>query len=72
MREGSENEGMKIDFADRRKAFFHEDARREVHIDLPKEDDTPGMHGKIEKYRYGTRDAAQNWMDACSKALEGM
>ena len=30
------------------------------------------MVGKLEKYLYGTRDAALNWAEACTKVLIGM
>ena len=69
---GEEKNGMKIDFIDIRKAFFHADARREVYVELPNQDASPGMCGKLKKSLYGTRDAAQNWMDAYIKALEDM
>ena len=56
-----DKEGMKLDFIDIRKAFFHADARREVYIELPMEDHEEGKCGKLRKSLYGTRDAAQNW-----------
>ena len=69
---GKRKEGMKLDFIDIRKAYFHADARREVYVELPKEDHTEGKCGKLRKSLYGTRDAAQNWMDAYIKAMEEM
>ena len=63
---------MKLDFNDIRKAFFHADARREVYIELPMEDQEEGKCGKLRKSLYGTRDAAQNWMEAYIKAMEDM
>lgn len=33
-----ENRGMKLEFIDVRRAYFHASARREVHIKLPDED----------------------------------
>ena len=53
--------GMKLDFIDIRRAYFHSKARREVYVQLPAEDYTEGMCGKFIKAMYGTRDAAQNW-----------
>jgi hypothetical protein len=70
--EGAREHGMKLDFIDIRKAFFHADARREVYVELSKEDHTDGKCGKLKKSLYGTRDAAQNWMDAYTKAMEDM
>ena len=60
---------MKLDFIDIRKAFFHADARREVYVELPNEDYSEEKCGKLKKALYGTRDAAQNWMDAYIKAM---
>jgi len=52
---------MKIDFIDVRRAYFHAQARRPVYVELPPEDEKPGMCGRLNKSMYGTRDAAQNW-----------
>ena len=70
--EGNRQHGMKLDFIDIRKAFFQADARREVYIELPMEDYEQGKCGKLNKCLYGTRDAAQNWMDAYTRAMEEM
>jgi hypothetical protein len=53
--------GMKIDFIDIRRAYFHAKARRQVFVKLPPEDDEEGMCGELGKSMYGTRDASQNW-----------
>ena len=53
--------GMKMDFIDVRRAYFHANARRRVFVKLPQEDACEGMCGLLEKSMYGTRDAAQNW-----------
>ena len=58
---GHGKNGMKIDFVDIRRAYFHADARREVYVELPAEDEEEGMCGQLSKSMYGTRDAAQNW-----------
>ena len=63
---------MKIDFIDIREAFFHADARREVYVELSKEDHTDGKCNKLKKSLYGTRDAAPNWMDAYINAMENI
>jgi hypothetical protein len=51
----------KLDFIDVRRAFFHAPCRREVYVDLPAEDNGPGMCGELVMAMYGTRDAPQNW-----------
>ena len=56
---GKEQEGMKLEFIDIRRAFFHAMARRKVFVDLPEEDAQEGMCGRLNKSMYGTRDAAQ-------------
>ena len=38
-------EGMKIDFIDVRRACFYAPAVRKVYVELPAEDDTPGYVG---------------------------
>ena len=58
---GCKERGMKLDFIDIRRAYFHAKARRDVFIKLPEEDAEEGMCGKLLKALYGTRDAAQNW-----------
>ena len=45
------------------------DFRREVCVELPTEDATPGMCGKLVKAMYGTRDAPQNWEIECGEFI---
>ena len=52
---------MKIDFVDVSRAFFQADTNRKVFVQLPAEDDEPGMCGGLKQSMYGTREAAQNW-----------
>ena len=52
--------GMKIDFIDIKRAYFHAKARRKVYVKLPDEDYDEGKCGLMNKSMYGTRDAAQN------------
>ena len=58
---GSRRGGMKLDFIDVRRAYFHAKARRRVYVRLPAEDAEPGMCGLLGKAMYGTQDAAQCW-----------
>jgi len=58
---GQRANGMKLDFIDIRRAYFHALARRKVYVKLCKEDYEVGMCGRLNKAMYGTRDAAQNW-----------
>ena len=60
-RDGNREGGMKIDFVDVRRAYFHAKSRRRVFVQLPAEDSEEGMCGELDKAMYGTRDAAQNW-----------
>jgi hypothetical protein len=53
--------GLKLEFIDVRRAYFHSPARRKVYVKLPEEDAEEGMCGMLLKSMYGTRDAAQNW-----------
>ena len=61
--------GMKIEFIDIRRAYFHSPARRKVYVKLPEEDYEEGMCGMLLKSMYGTRDAAQNWEWSYVKAM---
>ena len=71
-RAGRRTEGMKLDFVDVRRAYFHAKSRRELYVALPNEDWEEGKCGKLLKAMYGTRDAAQNWEYAYVEALEAM
>ena len=62
--------GMKLDFIDIRRAFFHARANRPVYVKLPDEEYQPGMCGRLNKAMYGTRDAAQNWEIAYAEFME--
>ena len=58
---GHKKSGMKLDFIDIRRAYYHAPARREVYVKLPPGDEEEGMCGLLIKSLPGTRDAAQNW-----------
>ena len=55
--------GKKIDFVDIKSAYFQAGSIREVDVDLPEKDQSPGS-GSLGISMYGTRDAAQNWGEA--------
>ena len=46
---GREETGMKLEFIDIRRAFFHAPARRKVFVQLPEEDAEEGMCGRLNK-----------------------
>ena len=50
---------MKLEFIDIRRAYYQARARREIYVQVPPEDDEPGMCGKLNKALQGTRHAAQ-------------
>ncbi len=66
---GKREEGMKLDFIDIRRAYYHAEARRKVYIKLPEGDEEEGMCGILHKSLEGTRDAAQNWEHTYNKFL---
>lgn len=66
---GRKGGGMKIEFIDIRKAYFHSEARRAMYAQLAEEDYEEGMCGRLERAMYGTRDAAQNREMECNKFL---
>jgi len=67
---GREEEGMKIEFIDIKRACLQAEVRREVYVELPPEDKQEGMCAKLTKAMYGTRDAAQSWEATYRKAHE--
>ena len=46
---------------DTRRAYMHAPETRDIFIELPAEDGSPGMRGKLNKSMYSTRGAAQSW-----------
>ena len=52
---GDRSWGMKIDFIDVRRAYFHAKCKRKVYVDLPKEDAEEGMCGMLDKYVWDQR-----------------
>ena len=46
----------KLLFVDIKRAYFHAEARRKVYVQLPEEDASPGMCGRLDKSMYGTRE----------------
>ena len=66
------NRGEVVMINDISRAFFHARAKREVFVQLPKEDMNEGeekMCGRLKYSMYGTRDAAQNWYQEYSGQL---
>eukprot|EP00959_Pyramimonas_sp_CCMP1952_P401534 8413588-Pyramimonas_sp.AAC.1 len=62
MTEGKDRSSRQyLSFLDVRRAHFHAPATREVYVQLPPEDASPGMVGRLNMSMYGTRDAALNW-----------
>ncbi len=51
---------MCLDLIDEARAYFHATARRDAHVELPKEDHEEEMRSKIKKAMNGARDAAHN------------
>merc|ERR1712005_42236 len=69
---GRRKDGMKLDFIDIKRAYFNAPVKRDVYIQLPKEDAADGYCGKLKKSMYGTRDAAQNWEAEYSEFMESI
>ena len=70
----SGNKGEKIMVNDVSRAYFCAPARRQVFVELPKEDNETGENlvGELNYSMYGTRDAAQNWGEECAATMEQM
>ena len=59
-------------YVDVRRAYFNAAVKREVYIQIPKEDFEEGDENKCARLKaslYGTRDAAANWADEYTKTL---
>jgi hypothetical protein len=69
-RKGREEFGMKLEFIDIKMAYLQAEAKREIFVELPREDSETGMCAKLVKAMYGTRDAAQNWEITYRRAHE--
>ena len=66
------NKGESIMINDISRAFSHARVKRNVYVQMPKEDQLPGeehMRGKLKFSMYSTRDAAQNWFQEYSQHL---
>ena len=59
--QGKEKAGVKLEFIYNKRAHLQATARRDIYVQHPEEDATPGMCAKLGKAMYGTRDAAHNW-----------
>ena len=64
--------GMKLNFIDVKRAYFHAKCKRNVYVRLPEEDKEDGMCAKLNMSMYGTRDAAQNWEEAYTEFMESI
>ena len=58
-----------LNFLDAKKADCHARPRRQLYVELPPEDASPGMCAKLHWCMYGTRDAAAAWEDTYTKIL---
>ena len=65
-------EVMKLGFIDVSKAYLYAKVRRDVYVQIPREDPDwePGYCGKLAYSLYGTRDAAANWEAEYTSCLE--
>ena len=59
-----------MSFVDAKRAYFHAPVRGEKYVELPAEDATEGMCGKLQVSLYGTRDAARNWEERYVGAMQ--
>ena len=72
-RQGEQGRGdIRMMFNDVKRAYFFAPATREVYVELPGEDASEGMVGRLNLSMYGTRDAAQNWARQYTQTLLDM
>ena len=62
---------MKIMFIDVRKAHLNGVCDEEVCVELPEEAEAPGKCGKLKRWLYGMRGAAQGWERNYTEKFEG-
>ena len=65
------NKGEVVMINDVSRAFFCAPAKRQVFVELLKEDKIEGQDlvGELNYSMYGTRDAAQNWSEECANTM---
>ena len=65
----SRQQGLHIMLNDAKRAHFHAEAKRDLDVDVPKEDPewTPHVVGRLGLALYGTRDAAILWQACVAK-----
>ena len=61
LKKGREEEGMKLEFIDIKRAYLQAEAKRDIYVELPGEEKEEGMCAILKKTMYGTRDVAQSW-----------
>ena len=68
---GREKDGIHIMMSDVKRAYFHAKAKREIYVQLPREDPHwgPDLVGRLNLALYGTRDAAALWQECVSQHL---
>ena len=69
-RKGREEEGLKLERIDIKRAYLQAEKQREVSVELPEADREEGACATLRKAMYGTRDAAQSWEATCRRAHE--
>ena len=67
---GTGKEERKISFMDARKAHLNAFVTRDIYINLPEEDATPGYCGRLVRCLYGTRDAPARWEATYTETLQ--
>ena len=61
---------MQLEFIDIKGAYRQAPARRDIYVQLPEEESSPGMCAKLVKAMHGTIYVAQNWAWASRSAHE--
>ena len=64
-------EGAHVMMSDVKRAYFHAKAKREIYVQLPREDPmwAPDLVGRLNLALYGTRDAAALWQECVAEHL---
>ena len=75
LRTATASKGEVVMVNDISRAYFHARTKRDVYVQLADEDRLPneaGMCGKLKYSMYGTRGAAQNWLEEYSNQLRSI
>ena len=61
---------MKLEFIHIKRAYLQAEVKRDIYVELPREDHEEGKCARLRQAMYGNRDSAQSWETTCREAHE--